>query len=147
MTSDLSLSLEALVAETVALFHRLRVTAEQIHGDGAQSAARRGVLRSLARGGPQTVPHMASARPVSRQHIQAIVDALAADGLVETVHNPAHKRSVLVRLTPAGRTAVRDIAKREAALLRTIDIGAPAADIERAAGVLRKFRTSLEGER
>jgi len=56
------------------------------------SAARRGVLRSLARLGPQTVPQMAGARPVSRQHIQTIVNALAADGLVETIDNPAHKR-------------------------------------------------------
>jgi DNA-binding MarR family transcriptional regulator len=147
MTSDLSSSLGALVDETVALFHRLRATAEQLHGDGAQSAARRGVLRTLARCGPQTVPQMANARPVSRQHIQAIVDTLAADGLVETVKNPAHKRSVLVRLTAAGRAAVRDIAGREAALLSTLDIGVPPVDLHRAASVLRAFRTSLEGER
>lgn len=147
MTTNLSFSLERLVDETVALFHRLRAAAEAIHGEGELSAARRGVLRGLARGGPQTVPQMATARPVSRQHIQTIVDALAADGLVETVANPAHKRSVLVRLTPAGRAAVRDIAVREAAFLRSLDLDLPAADVDRAARVLRALRSRLEGTR
>ena len=147
MTSHLSSSLEAIVDETVALFHRLRAAAEAIHGEGESSAARRGVLRGLARGGPQTVPQMASARPVSRQHIQTIVDALAADGLVETVANPAHKRSMLVRLTPAGRAAVREIAEREATFMRTLDLGLPAAEIDRAVRVMRALRSRLEGVR
>jgi len=145
MTTRLSSSLEGLIDETVALFHRLRATAEAIHGEGEVSAARRGVLRSLARGGAQTVPQMASTRPVSRQHIQTIVDALAADGLVETVANPAHKRSVLVRLTSAGRAAVRDIAAREAAFLRSLDLDMAAADVDRAVRVLRALRSRLEG--
>src|SRR5436190_234471 len=99
MTSSLSSSLGALIDETVALFHRLRAAAAAIHGEGELSAARRGVLRSLARAGAQTVPQIAAARPVSRQHIQTVVDALVADRLVETTDNPAHRRSVLVRLT------------------------------------------------
>ncbi|HJZ77829.1 MAG TPA: MarR family transcriptional regulator [Vicinamibacterales bacterium] len=144
MTSKLSSSLGALIDEAVALFHRMRVVAEEVHGEGEFSAARRGVLRSLARLGPQTVPQIASARPVSRQHIQTIVDGLATDGLVETIENPAHKRSVLVRLTAPGRTAVRDIAQREAALLASIDVGVPAADVERATAVLKAFREALE---
>jgi DNA-binding MarR family transcriptional regulator len=144
MTSHLSSSLDALIDETVALFHRLRAVAETVHGDGELSAARRGVLRSLAKLGPQTVPQIASARPVSRQHVQTIVDGLAADGLVETIDNPAHKRSVLVRLTGRGRTAVRGIARRESALLASIEVGASAAEIDQATDVLRAFRTRLE---
>jgi len=144
MTSNLSSSLEALIDEAVALFHRMRVVAEEVHGQGEFSAARRGVLRSLARLGPQTVPQIASARPVSRQHIQTIVDELAADGLVETIDNPAHRRSVLVRLTTRGRAAVRDIARREAALLASIDVGVSAADVDRATTVLKRFREGLE---
>jgi DNA-binding MarR family transcriptional regulator len=144
MTIDLSSPAGHLIDETVALFHRLRAAAEKVHGEGETSAARRGVLRSLAQGGPQTVPRMARARPVSRQHIQTIVDALAADGLVATVANPAHKRSVLVRLTARGKAAVRDIARREAALLASLDLGIPAADLARAAAVIRTFRIRLE---
>src|SRR5262245_44866197 len=144
MTTDLSSSLEGLIDETVALFHRLRVVAAEVHGEGELSAARRGVLTGLARLGPQTVPQMAAVRPVSRQHIQTIVDSLAADRLVETIDNPAHKRSVLVRLSARGRTAVRDIARRESALLASLDVGVPAAEIDAATAVLKRFRTRLE---
>ena len=147
MTSHLSSSLGGLIDETVALFHRLRAVAEAVHGEGELSAARRGVLTSLARLGPQTVPQMAAVRPVSRQHVQAIVDSLAADRLVETIDNPAHKRSVLVRLTARGRTAVRDIVRRESALLASLDVGVSAAEIDRATEVLKKFRTRLEEQR
>ena len=144
MTTDLSSSLEALIEETVALFHRLRAVAAEVHGEGELSAARRGVLTSLVKLGPQTVPQMAAVRPVSRQHIQTIVDSLAADGLVETIDNPAHKRSVLVRLTARGRTAVRDITRRESSLLASLDVGVSAAEIDRATAVLKTFRTRLE---
>jgi DNA-binding MarR family transcriptional regulator len=144
MTSRLSSSLNALVDETVLLFHRLRAAAEAIHGEGEPSAARRGVLRSLDRGGPQTVPQLAGARPVSRQHIQTIVDALAADHLVETLENPAHKRSVLIRLTPRGRARVRAIARLEADLLDRLDLGVTTGDIRTAVRVLQAFRSSLE---
>jgi DNA-binding MarR family transcriptional regulator len=144
MTSRLSSSLEALIDETVGLFHRLRSAAEAVHGEGELSAARRGVLKGLAALGPQTVPQMANRRPVSRQHIQAIVNLLAHDRLVETIANPAHKRSVLVRLTARGRTAVRDIARREAALLASIGSGLSPAEIDRATAVLRTFRARLE---
>ena len=144
MTTDLSSSLEALIDETVALFHRLRAVAAEVHGEGELSAARRGVLTSLVKLGPQTVPQMAAVRPVSRQHIQTVVDSLAADGLVETIDNPAHRRSVLVRLTARGRTAVRDIARRESSLLASLDVGVSAAEIDRAAAVLKTFRTRLE---
>jgi DNA-binding MarR family transcriptional regulator len=144
MTSHLSSSLEALIDETVALFHRLRAAAEAVHGEGDLSAPRRGVLKGLARLGPQTVPQMANLRPVSRQHIQAIVDGLLRDRLVETIANPAHQRSVLVRLTVRGRTAVKDIARREAALLASIGSGLSPAEIDRATAVLQTLRARLE---
>src|SRR6185295_2962392 len=58
-----------------------------------------GLLRSLKLGGPQTVPALARSRPVSRQHIQTLADAMAAEGLLAFKPNPAHKRSPLVTLT------------------------------------------------
>ena len=92
----------SLIDETRLLFHHLRRTAESLHRQGEITAGRRGVLESLHREGPRTVPQLARARPVSRQHIQKLVDPLAAEGLVELVDNPRHKRSKLVRLTAAG---------------------------------------------
>lgn len=71
-----------------------------------------GVLRSLVKEGSQTVPEMARARPVSRQHCQTIVNALKAQGLVEFVDNPKHKRSKLVRATKKGRDRFQSMRKQ-----------------------------------
>jgi len=99
--------LRAVVDETIALFHRLAWVAEQIYGDEGRSTARRGVLRGLVRYGPQTVPQLARARRVSRQHVQEVADALLHAGLVERFDNPRHLRSKLWRATKGGEAAVR----------------------------------------
>jgi DNA-binding MarR family transcriptional regulator len=78
------------------------------------SAAPQGFwLFDLDRSGSRTVPQMASARPLSRQHIQMLVNPLVEGRYVELVDNPAHKRSKLVRLTPKGRKLVDRMRKRE----------------------------------
>ena len=86
-------ALESLLGAAVALFHRLQAVADEAYHQGELSAGRRGVLRGLDRHGPQTVPQMARARPVSRQYIQTLVDVLAKEGYVGLIANPAHKRS------------------------------------------------------
>ena len=129
---------------TTALFHRLRAAAARVHGQGELTAGRRGVLRDLHRLGPQTVPQMARRRPVSRQHIQMLVNALRADGLVEPVDNPAHRRSPLVRLTGRGRAVVAAMLRREARLLAAMPVDVSERDLVRAARVLRGLREVLE---
>src|SRR5271157_4254637 len=95
-------ALLGLFDETVSLFHRLTVLAEKIHEQGSLSAALRGILRGLRRHGAQTVPNLARLRPVSRQHVQELVNRLRKVELVEFAENPAHKRSQLVKLTLKG---------------------------------------------
>jgi DNA-binding MarR family transcriptional regulator len=62
----------------------------------------RGVLERLSESGPQTVPRLAQALLVSRQFAQRLVNVLHGAGLTERVANRSHKRSWLIRLTPAG---------------------------------------------
>jgi len=81
---------------------------------------------------------------VSRQHIQALVNELAADGLVALADNPAHKRSHLVRLTPAGTALVDDMRRRETALLRRLDPEATVAEVAEASRTLRRVREAIE---
>jgi DNA-binding MarR family transcriptional regulator len=136
--------LRAVVDETIALFHRLRWVAEQIYGDDGRSTARRGILRGLARYGPQTVPALARARFVTRQHVQEVVDALVADELVELVPNPAHARSRLVRPTPRGEAFVK---RMDLVYARVLDaLGGPvsARDLEVTARTLRTVREAFE---
>ena len=136
--------LDELLRETVALFHRLKTAATQLHGGGELAAAKRGILKSLE-SGPQTVPQMARARPVSRQHIQSLVDPLAAAGYVELVDNPHHRRSRLVRLTAKGQTAVDRINRREQAIYARLSRCFAPGRVRRAASLLREVREMFEG--
>lgn len=137
-------SLQALVKETFDLCRRLRAVGEQLHGEGAPSAGRRELLRGLERHGAQTVPQMARARSVTRQHVQALVNLLAEAGYVEFVDNPAHKRSLLVRLTRRGREFVAAMDRREARVLRQLKVGATSRELREAAAVLQAVREALD---
>jgi DNA-binding MarR family transcriptional regulator len=138
--------LQSLIDETRSLMHRLKVAAEALHGQGETSAGRRGVLIDLARRGAMTVPALARLRPVSRQHIQALVNPMLDEGLVELVDNPAHRRSRLVRVTGRGRRLIESMLAREHRLLDRLPVDASDAELRRAAAVLRGVRVALERE-
>lgn len=112
-----SKAIEAVFDEVRLLFHRLRKVGDELHEDIEITAAMRGVLEGLDRLGPQTVPAMARARPVSRQHIQLIVNELLQRKLVGTKDNPAHKSSPLVEITNTGAELLQEMKEREQLLL------------------------------
>lgn len=139
-------SLDLLFGETVALFHRMAAAAEAVHREHGIRGGERGILRSLYRHGPQTIPQLARARPVSRQHIQAHVTPLAARGLVEFRANPAHRRSHLVTLTERGRALTEKMDRKEKRLLSFLPLRVAREEIENAASVLRAVRKAFESE-
>lgn len=145
-SSDTVQSVDAVFSEAVSLFHRMAATAEDIHRQGALSGGRRGILRGLKRAGPQTVPQMARIRPVSRQHIQTLVNDLADEGLVEFVENPAHKRSRLVSLTHKGEETIKAMLKREASLLARANIPVSNEELETTARTLHALRGMLSSD-
>ena len=140
-------ALVAVIDETRLLFHRMKAAAETIHRQGEASAGRRGVLQSLDRHGPQTVPDLARARPVSRQHIQMLVNPLLAEGLVERIENPRHKSSKLIRLTAAGRRVIAGLEAREKPVLAAMAAELDAEELERAAAALARIRELLADPR
>ncbi|WP_428266250.1 MarR family winged helix-turn-helix transcriptional regulator [Haliangium sp.] len=109
--------LHAVIDETRRLFQLLTNTANRAYADLDITASQRAVLESLSADGAQTVPQIARAKRVSRQHIQSIANSLVRAGLVETRDNPAHQRSPLLALTPGGERCFREIQTREAAVL------------------------------
>jgi DNA-binding MarR family transcriptional regulator len=129
-----------------ALMHRLRFAVEQLHGGGDLAAGKRGVLMSLDDLGPQTAPQLARARPVSRQHIQMMVNPMLEDGYVELIDNPAHKRSKLVRLTGKGQRVVDRMKAREKKIFGALEIKVPPREMKRASSTLDAVRTVFEGE-
>ena len=79
-----------------------------------QTTARWRVLAAVEHT-PMTVAQIARAWSLARQSVQRVADLLERDGLVSYEANPAHRRASLLRLTPAGRSALRRIqaAQRE----------------------------------
>jgi len=78
----------------------------------------RAVLDLLRENGPMTVPQMGRAQSLSRQFVQRMVNDATERMLVESIPNPAHQRSSLIRLTDDGHTAITAVTAREHALLR-----------------------------
>lgn len=109
-----------------------------------QTSARWQVLGAIR--APQTVASIARQRGLARQSVQRTADLLAADGLVEYVDNPAHRRAKLVRLTPLGAEVLEEITRAQISwanrLARTIPFDED--DIRQAVAVLGHLRAELE---
>ncbi len=130
------------------LFHELRATADSLHDDpDGLSAGHRGVLESLRREGARTVPDLARARPVSRQHIQVLVNRLLELELVVTTPNPAHRGSPLVALTPAGRRRFTAMVARERDAFAHAKLPVPLGRLREATQTLHEVRRFLAERR
>jgi DNA-binding MarR family transcriptional regulator len=139
-------ALEALIDESRSLVQRLRAASEEIHEDLDITVGQRAILGWIAEKGPATVPEIARARNVSRQHIQTVVNVFAARGLVVSENNPAHKRSHIVHLTGQGRMLVDELDRRQARIWRALDLKVGRRDIETAASVLSRLGQLLESK-
>jgi DNA-binding MarR family transcriptional regulator len=135
---------EHLFEETRLLFHALKQWVETLHQGLGLSAAMRGVLELLLRGGPMTVPDMARNRGVSRQHIQQQVDALLESELVERSANPAHRRSPIITLSDRGRALIQNMQAREQNAIARLQVGVSDNAVEEAAQVLAAWRVGLQ---
>jgi len=118
--SDDALRLIELIVNCRLCFHRLAAVADALHADLGINAAMRGVLESLSGGADWTVPRIARAKGVSRQHIQVTVDTLRAAGLVELRPNPAHRRSPLVVASEKGAAVFAEMRRREGRVLKEL---------------------------
>ncbi len=142
-----------LMWQLAQTFFKLRaagkqVTARAASGDsiGAVTPSGAGVyglLRSLAESGPQTVPALARARPVARQHIQRMANEMAAQGLVEFTANPAHKRSRLLSLTPEGASLYTALSARMSELAERLAEDMDIDDLKTTVATLRTFARKL----
>jgi DNA-binding MarR family transcriptional regulator len=103
----------SLTAEIRAAFHDLSSLADNLHAGEGVTASMRAVMEFIAENDAHTVPAIARAKSVSRQHIQQLADALVSAGQCEYLPNPAHKRSPLLALTEKGRGTFARMRERE----------------------------------
>jgi DNA-binding MarR family transcriptional regulator len=134
-----------LLLESMGLFFQLRAAGKRTGHVTPGGGGIWGFLHSLAVDGPQTVPQLARARPVTRQHIQQIANEAAADGLIEFIDNPAHKRSKLLRLTPKGERVDAEMTERLKMFAVDLAEDFDAAELATAARVLNAVRAKLTG--
>lgn len=144
MNTDLLSVTDEVFGETRLLFHRLRAVVEELHRKEKITAAMRGVMEGIAEHGPQTVPAMARRRPVSRQHIQTVVNQLIGRGFCAVIPNPAHRRSPLVGLTNSGMKKIQEMKETESKFLAQARFGVSRQDMETTARTLRAIVTFFE---
>ena len=134
-----------LLLESIRLSLRLRAVGKRTGYVTPAGGGIWGFLHSLAVDGPQTVPQLARARPVTRQHIQQIANEAAQDGLIEFIDNPAHKRSKLLRLTPKGERVHAEMTERLRRFAGDLAVDFDAAELATTARVLNALRAKLTG--
>jgi DNA-binding MarR family transcriptional regulator len=128
-----------LILEVAQFFFRIRAVGQRTGLITTWGGGAFGFLRSLALMGPLTVPQIAQMRPTSRQRMQRLADDLAAEGLVEFIDNPGHRRSKLVRLTRKGEARYRESSARFLAIASTMGAELAEADIRKSTAILRQL--------
>ena len=125
------------------LYRRVSRVVEDAERIDGVSIGVRAVLEQLQAAGTQPVPTIAASLVLSRQFVQRSVDAAAAHGWVRTAPNPAHRRSVLIELTPEGARTIAAVTAREHSVLRTVGGDLTASDVEACLHVLRSLHTTV----
>src|SRR5215207_1372917 len=133
-----------LLLEVAQCFFRLRAVGQKTGLITTWGGGAFGFMRSLALLGPLSVPQIAQMRPTSRQRMQRLADELAADGLVEFVDNPKHRRSKLVRLTRRGEAGYRALNTRFLSIASTLGVDLSDGEIRRTTAIVRQLSDDLK---
>jgi DNA-binding MarR family transcriptional regulator len=134
-----------LILEVAQFFFRIRAVGQRTGLITSWGGGAFGFMRSLALIGPLTVPQIAQMRPTSRQRMQRLADELAAEGLVELIDNPRHRRSKLVRLTRKGEGRYRELSARFLAIASTMGAELSEADIRTTIEIVRRLSDEAKG--
>jgi DNA-binding MarR family transcriptional regulator len=102
-----------LLGQVIGLTRRLTTAGEALAKPAGQTLARWLVLETI-QDRPATVAQIARTLHLARQGVQRLADLLVRDSLAAYETNPAHRRAKLLRMTPAGRTALRTIQRAQA---------------------------------
>src|SRR6266511_3747080 len=120
-----------LMLEVAQCFFRIRSLGQKTGLITSWGGGAFGFIRSLALLGPLTVPQIAQMRPTSRQRMQRLANELAAEGLVEFIDNPKHRRSKLMRLTMKGDVRYRELSARLLEIASTMGGALSEADVRK----------------
>jgi DNA-binding MarR family transcriptional regulator len=103
-----------LLGQVIGLTRRFTTAGEALAKPAGQTLARWLVLETI-QDRPATVAQIGRSLHLARQGVQRLADLLVRDSLAAYEDNPTHRRAKLLRITPAGRTALRTIQTAQAA--------------------------------
>lgn len=133
-----------LMLEVAQCFFKIRALGQKTGFITGWGGGAFGFMRSLALLGPLTVPQIAQMRPTSRQRMQRLANELAAEGLVEFIDNPKHRRSKLVQLTPKGDARYRELNARFLEIASTMSVALSEADIRKTTEIVRQLSDDVK---
>jgi DNA-binding MarR family transcriptional regulator len=141
-------ALTELILEVFRVNGDLLAEGNRITRPFGQTSARWQVLGAI-RTTPLPVAGIARDMGLARQSVQRTADLLAAEGIVEYVDNPAHRRAKLVRLTPHGKEVLAAISRQQVAWTNHLAEVMPFEEehIRAALAVLQHLRMELEQPR
>jgi DNA-binding MarR family transcriptional regulator len=133
------------VLENFRLNGMLLSAGNRIAAQEGLTAARWQILGAIALAGqPRTVPQIARRMGLTRQAVQASVDRLLAEYLVETRDNIDHRRSPLIGLTELGKQKYAALDRWQARWINELSAGLKTTDLAATARVLRELGDRLE---
>jgi DNA-binding MarR family transcriptional regulator len=109
------------------------------------TAARWQVLGAVALAGRAlTVPQIARRMGLTRQAVQATVNRLLGEALLEAGENLDHRRSPLIRLTERGHEKYTAVDRRQIRWINELSAGLDISDLANAARLLHELSDRLE---
>jgi DNA-binding MarR family transcriptional regulator len=135
-------ALTQLVLDVFRLNSALIAAGDRMTKDLRLTSARWQIFGAIANEA-LTASQIARNMGLYRQTVQPLVDALAADGLVELIENPNHRRARLIRMTPAGRTSYAEALARQVTWSNEISNRIPAATFNEADALVREITRRL----
>jgi len=134
----------AVVLETFRANGLLLAAGDVLAAEEGLTSARWQVLGAVALAErPLTVSQIARRMGLTRQSVQASVNRLISEELVEADENPDHRRSPLVRLTELGTRKYARLEPRQTKWINELAAGLTVADLSTAARVLQELSSRL----
>lgn len=125
------------------LFKLLAETSDTYLEPYGISVQERAIVEHLMNWGPASVPQIARLFYVSRQNIQVRINRLLEKNWVQKDTNPAHQRSVLLKLTKKGKDTFAAIQNHESSLMDSLFENISPADVQQANITLRNLTSSV----
>jgi DNA-binding MarR family transcriptional regulator len=141
--SDHGREFSSLLVEVFRVNGLLLAAGDRLAEPAGLTSARWQVL-GVVDHGPCTIAEVARTMGLTRQAVRQTATSLVRDGMAEFHDNPHDLRAKLLDLTPRGRSALRQVERRQAAWANDVAARIALAELRAVTGTLRDLGDLLE---